>query len=187
MHRAVGRTAPLVHLDLFISLAGRGPSGKYRLLVGSPAAADALLDRPPVDHAVSPLFDDIAEQLRDEGFDVIRNPLPLTHGDGRRLVDGVARDVRLWYFATSNNCLVQIDAAEGDHVWLPTYGHGPWRELAATDDANRRIWAGLGFVTHQVADFHAFAQRLGALHCVTKFIERSSAHVAEPRRVDGNG
>jgi hypothetical protein len=125
--------------------------------------------------------------LRDEGFDVIRNPLPLTHGDGRRLVDGVARDVRLWYFATSNNCLVQIDAAEGDHVWLPTYGHGPWRELAATDDANRRIWAGLGFVTHQVADFHAFAQRLGALHCVTKFIERSSAHVAEPRRVDGNG
>lgn len=172
IHRAVGRTTPLVHLDLFISLAGRGADGRYRVLVGDPNAADAVLNRATTDHNLSEHFDDIAQQLHDEGFEVIRNPLPLTYGDGRRVVESVPRDVRLWYFATSNNCLVQIDEAEGNHVWLPTYGHPPWGELAATDEANRAVWAGLGFETHLGADMHVFAQRLGALHCVTKFLER---------------
>ena len=172
VHRAVGRTAPMVHIDLFISLAGRGRSGRYRLLVGSPELADAVLGRPPVEHDLSRHFDDIAQQLFDEGFDVIRNPLPLTYGDGRRAVDGVVRDVRLWYFATANNCLVQIDEAEGDHVWMPTYGYGGWPELAATDEANRFIWDRLGFEVHEVPGFHVFAQRLGALHCITKYLER---------------
>lgn len=172
IHRAVGRTTPLVHLDLFISLAGRSADGRYRVLVGDPNAADAALNRATTDHNLADHFDDIAQQLRDEGFEVIRNPLPLTHGDGRRVVEGVSRDVRLWYFATSNNCLVQIDEAEGNQVWLPTYGHAPWAELAATDEANRAIWAGLGFETHLVGDMHVFAQRLGALHCITKFLER---------------
>lgn len=162
VHRAVGRAAPLVHLDLFITLAGN-----KRLLVGSPELADDVLGRPPVDHSLSALFDDIAQQLLDEGFDVVRNPLPLTYGDGRRLVDGRPENVRLWYFATANNCLV------GDgHVWLPTYGYGAWPELAATDDANRRIWEGLGFQTHTVSGWHPFAQRLGALHCITKVLSR---------------
>jgi hypothetical protein len=161
VHQAVGRAAPLAHLDLFITLAG----GR-RLLVGSPGLADDVLGRPPVDHALSPLFDDIAQQLLDEGFEVIRNPLPLTYGDGRRLVEGRPERVRLWYFATANNCLV------GDgHVWLPAYGYGAWPELAATDEANRRIWEGLGFATHQVSGLHPFAQRLGALRCITKVLE----------------
>lgn len=172
VHRAVGRCLPLIHLDLFVSLAGRGPSGAYRLLVGSPALADSLLGREPVDHALQQHFDDVARSLADEGFDVVRNPLPLTYGDGRRAVDGVTRNVRLWYFAGANNCLVQIDPAAGDHVWLPTYGHGPWADLAVVDQANRRIWEGLGFVVHEVGDFHPFAQRLGALHCITKFLAR---------------
>lgn len=172
VHRAVGRCLPLIHLDLFVSLAGRGPSGAYRLLVGSPALADSLLGRPPVDHGLQEHFDDVARSLADEGFEVVRNPLPLTYGDGRRAVDGVTRNVRLWYFAGANNCLVQIDTAAGDHVWLPTYGHGPWAELAVVDGANRRIWEGLGFEVHEVRDFHPFAQRLGALHCITKFLAR---------------
>lgn len=167
VHRAVGRATPLAHLDLFVSLAGRGPSGRYRLLVGSPELADNVLGRPPVDHSLSPLFDDIAQQLLDEGFEVTRNPLPLTYGDGRRLVEGRSERVCLWYFATANNCLVG-----GDHVWLPAYGYGAWPELAATDEANRRIWEGLGFTTHQVSGLHPFAQRLGALHCITKFLEQ---------------
>jgi hypothetical protein len=172
INRGVGKTQPLVHLDLYVSLAGRGESGRYRLLVGSPALADKILQRPPIEHSVAELFDDVASCLVEEGFEVIRNPLPITYADGRRKVDGVVRDVRLWYFATANNCLVQIDATEGDHVWLPTYGHGAWRELAATDEANLRIWEDLGFTVHQLTSYHAFAQRLGAVHCITKYLER---------------
>jgi hypothetical protein len=163
---------PLGHLDMFITLAGRNASGRYRLVVGSPALADEVLGRPCLPHALSELFDDVAAQLVEHGFDVVRNPLPLTYADGRRSVEGQVREVRIWYFATANNCLVQIDAAAGDQVWLPTYGHGAWKELAATDEANRRIWEGLGFRVHQLTSFHAFAQRAGALHCIAKELER---------------
>lgn len=163
---------PLGHLDMYLTLAGRGPSGRYRVLVGSPALADDILGRAPVEEVVSGHYDAVAAQLVGEGFEVIRNPLPLTRGDGRRRVDGQLRDVRLWYFATANNCLVQVDPVAGDHVWLPTYGHGAWRELAATDAANRRIWEELGFTVHELGSFHAFAQRHGALHCIAKELDR---------------
>ena len=92
--------------------------------------------------------------------------MPITY------VDDAANRERMWYFATSNNCLVQIDDEIGNQVWLPTYGHDPWAELAATDDANRRIWEELGFDVHQLADFNPFAQGLGAVHCIKKYLER---------------
>ncbi len=170
--QAVGSALPLDHLDMFISLAGRDAVGRYRLLVGSPALAAELLGQPLPDHAMQDVFDDVAANLAAEGFEVIRNPLPLTYGDGRRTLDGVVRDVRLWYHASANNCLVQIDEAAGDHVWLPTYGHRGWRELAVTDAANRRIWEKLGFTVHELTNFHAFAQRLGAVHCIAKDLAR---------------
>ena len=163
---------PLIHLDMFLTLAGRGPDGRYRVLVGSTVLADELLDRTVVDEVLGQQLDDIAAQLAADGFEVIRNPLPLTYGDGRREIDGQQRDVRLWYLATSNNCLVQIDDAAGHQVWLPTYGHGAWQELAVTDAANQRIWQQLGFVVHQLASFHTFTQRFGALHCIAKELER---------------
>lgn len=163
---------PLGHLDMYIALAGRGPSGRYRLLVGSPALADRILARPPSPHALDGHFDDVAAQLVDRGFDVVRNPMPLTYADGRRVVDGELRDVRLWYFATANNCLVEIDAVGRGQVWLPTYGHGGWKELAITDAANRRTWEELGFAVHELTSFHPFVQRFGALHCIVKELER---------------
>ncbi len=163
---------PLVHLDMFMTLAGRGADGRYRLLVGSPALADELLGRDVVDPELSAACDDVAAQLLAEGFEVERNPLPLTFGDGRRRLDGEVRDVRLWYLATANNCLVQIDEVAGDHVWLPTYGHGAWRELTATDAVNRRIWEQLGFTVHELTSFHTFTQRFGALHCIAKELDR---------------
>jgi hypothetical protein len=161
-----GHNQPIFHIDMFVSVAGRGPSGRYRLLVGSPALADDLLGRPQLSHALSEIFDDVARQLEAQGFEIVRNPLPLTYVD-----DPVAKE-RSWYFATSNNCLVQIDDAEGNHVWLPTYGHGPWGELVATDEANRRIWEEHGFTVHQLADFNVFAQNLGSVHCIKKYLAR---------------
>ncbi|HUG86045.1 MAG TPA: hypothetical protein VMM13_15890 [Euzebya sp.] len=175
VHAGASPSQPLGHIDMFVSLAGRGDSGRYRLLVGSPDMADEILGRPPLPDALGPLFDDVADRLAAEGFEVIRNPLPLTYGDGRRAIDGVPHDVRIWYFASANNCLVQIDPMEGNHVWLPTYGHRGWQELAATDQANRQIWEGLGFTVHPLGSFHAFAQRHGALRCIVKTLQRAPA------------
>jgi hypothetical protein len=167
LYAGTGYNQPIFHIDMFVSLTGRGATGRYRLLVGSPAEADHVLGRPSVSHALSEIFDDVARQLEAQGFEVLRNPLPLTYVD-----DPEARQ-RFWYFATSNNCLVQIDDAEGNHVWLPTYGHGAWSELAATDDANRRLWEELGFTVHQLADFNVFAQNLGSVHCIKKYLARA--------------
>ncbi|WP_414580773.1 hypothetical protein [Scytonema sp. PCC 10023] len=128
--------------------------------------ADRILGRPPVEHAIAEIFDDIAQNLQNLGFEVIRNPLPITY------VDDAASKTRFWYFATANNSLVQIDTYNGNHVWLPTYGHGDWADLASIDAENKRIWEELGFVVHQLADFHPFAQNLGSVHCIKKYLER---------------
>ena len=119
-----GVRQPIFHIDMFISLAGRAPDGRYRLLVGSPGEADRILGRPASTYAMHEVFDDVAARLSAERFEVIRNPLPLTYVD-----DPEAR-VREWYFATSNNCLVEIHG-DSRRVWLPTYGHGRgknWRQ-----------------------------------------------------------
>ena len=166
LYLGTGTAQPIFHIDMFITLAGRGASGRYRLLVGSPSDADRILGRPPQPQGMPELFDDVARTLERQGFEVLRNPLPVTSVD-----DPDARQ-RTWYFATSNNALVQIDAEAGDAVWLPTYGHGPWSELDATDAENKRIWEELGFAVQQLADFHPFAQNLGAVHCIKKYLER---------------
>jgi hypothetical protein len=165
IYLGTGNVQPIFHIDMFIALAGRSKSGKYRLVVGSPAQADKLLNRRPIPHAMAAIFDDVARQLRRQGFEVMRNPLPLTY------VDDASQKVRTWYFATANNCLVQIDA-ESQTVWLPTYGHGPWAELAVTDEANERVWERLGFEVHRLGDFNPFTQNLGSVHCIKKYLER---------------
>jgi len=164
---------PLIHLDMFLTPAGRGPSGQYRLLVGSTALADRILGRDPVDPVLDEHLDRIADEARAADFEVRRNPLPLTYGDGRRGIEGDIRDVRLWYLATANNCLVQIDREQGNHVWLPTYGHAAWRELATTDAVNRQMWQDLGFTVHELANAHTLTHRFGALHCMAKDLGRS--------------
>jgi hypothetical protein len=57
-------------------------------------------------------------------------------------------------------------------VWLPTYGHGPWADLRAVDDQNKQIWRRLRFTVKELADFHPFAQNLGAVHCIKKYLDR---------------
>ncbi len=162
-----GSLQPVFHIDMFLSLAGRDPSsGRYRVLVGSPQAAAEILGQPVPDHALAPAFDEIADRLERLGFEVTRTPLP------RVYVDYPEDRLRQWYFATSNNCLVEI-TDDSERVWLPTYGHGPWEALATTDEANRAIWEGLGFEVVQAGDFHPFAQNMGALHCIKKYLSRA--------------
>ena len=164
---APGTRQPLFHIDMFISLAGRAADGRYRLLVGDPRHAAEILGTPLQQHAMAEIFDDIARQLRDRGFDVERNPMPLVYADDER------RRLRRWYFATSNNALVHRPEEGRPTVLLPTYGHGAFEELAATDARNRELWDDLGFDVVQLADFHAFAVNLGAVHCIKKYLARA--------------
>ena len=163
---AQGTTQPLFHIDMFITLAGRSDDGKQIVVVGDPQAAADLLNTPLSRYAMQPIFNNIATKLTAAGFEVVRNPLPLVYQDEP------ARKIRRWYFATANNALVQT-AEKDRRVWLPTYGHGDWRELAATDRANADIWRHLGYSVHSLGDFHPFARNLGAVHCISKYLGRT--------------
>lgn len=160
-----GTTQPLFHIDMFITPAGRNDDGKQVLLVGDPKAAAEILQMPLSKYAMQHIFNDIADKLTAAGFEVIRNPLPLVYQDDP------SSKIRHWYFATANNALVQT-TENGRHVWLPTYGHGSWPELAKTDDVNSKIWRNMGYTVHSLGDFHPFAFNLGAVHCITKYLGR---------------
>lgn len=163
---ASGTTQPLFHIDMFITLAGRTDDGKPLLAVGDPRLAAKVLGAQVSAHAMAEIFDDIADQLQTIGFEVFRTPLPLTYDDD------TAKKERTWYFATSNNALVQFTSTSKD-VWLPTYGHRKWPELKKTDLENKTIWESKGFKVHQLGDFHPFASNLGAAHCVKKYLSRT--------------
>ncbi|MBW3537713.1 MAG: hypothetical protein KY395_08135 [Actinobacteria bacterium] len=163
-----GTAQPLFHIDMFITLLGRAHGGRYRVLVGDPKVAAEILDHPLQPHAMAYVFDNIAATLARLDFEVIRNPLPLVYVDDER------RRERLWYFATSNNALVQATGDATAAVYMPTYGHGSWSSLTATDERNQQLWESLGFATHLLGDFHPFAENLGALHCIKKYLARGT-------------
>lgn len=162
-----GTVQPLFHIDMFITLAGRDATGKYQLVVGDPSLAAKALGVPLWPHAMQAVFDNVAKSLQNLGFAVIRNPLPLVY------VDDPGTKERLWYFATANNALVQIIDAGDKKIWLPAYGFGNWTSLTETDNANVKIWESLGFKATLLSDFHPFAENLGAVHCIKKYLGRA--------------
>lgn len=161
-----GTVQPLFHIDMFITLAGRNKDGKYQLLVGDSRMASEILGQKMIDATAPDVLDDIADFLRKQGFEVIRNPLPATY------VDDEEEKTRKWYYATANNALVEIKSDSDKTVWLPTYGYGDWESLKKTDEANRKIWEQLGFKVIMLEDFHPFAENSGALHCIKKYLKR---------------
>jgi hypothetical protein len=164
---APGTRQPIFHIDMFVSLAGRGDDDRYRVLVGDPREAARLTNEPLQPQAMAPVFDDIARDLTRRGYAVTRTPLPLVYSD-----DEQAR-LRSWYFATSNNVLVHAPGGARPTVYVPTYAHGPFAgTLAATDRRNAEIWESLGYDVAALGDFHPFAINLGAAHCIKKYLAR---------------
>ncbi|WP_299701554.1 hypothetical protein [uncultured Pontibacter sp.] len=161
-----GTVQPLFHIDMFITLAGRGKSGKYQILVGDTRLAAEVLGEELTNYGIPDVFDDVAAMLVRQGFEVIRNPLPLTY------LDNPEERRRKWYYATSNNAVVEVKSKTEKTVWLPTYGHGNWEYLRKTDEANKQLWEKLGFKVIQLEDFHPFAEKSGALHCIKKYLRR---------------
>ncbi len=165
LYFGTGVHQPLFHIDMFITLAGRDDSGLPVALVGDPRMAAEILGEQTTPEMLIPYYDDVASRLGNEGFRVVRNPLPLTYAD-------FSNDKRrIWYFATANNALVEV-AGGRKRVWLPTYGYGSQQHLRATDSRNKRIWEDLGFEVDLLGDFNPFASNLGAVHCICKFLQR---------------
>lgn len=160
-----GTVQPLFHIDMFISLVGRNDSnGKYQLMVADPKMAAEILEEEIIEGSMIDVFNDIADGLEEQGFEIIRNPMPLVYDDDD------SEKTRYWYFATGNNVLLQDKPKT---VWIPTYGHGNWKKLEKTDSKNVEIWESLGFTVNQLPNFHPFAANLGAAHCITKYLGRN--------------
>jgi hypothetical protein len=196
----VGGCQPIFHLDMFLTLAGRDRgTRKYRILVGDPRLAANIMGTPLDPAALADVFDDIAASLRGMGFEVTRNPMPyLSHLD-------VAKKERNWFYATSNNALVEVFDHLEKHprgrVWLPVYEQmssnvdvAP-EKLHAVDEANRELWERLGFEVETIPNCLAFVEASGSIHCLIKELDRVPAHsqsnrigwrqhVADPRFAD---
>jgi len=154
---------PFPHIDLYITLAGRNTQGQYQLLVGETVAAN------PKDYylanSLNQCIEPIVAELTKKGFDIIRNPIPLTRD---KVFEGDT------YYCYYNNCLVEIDNGT-KRVWMPTFGHNEWSEqLKKYDAENKEIWSRLGFDVIELMNFHPFVNHGGGIHCVTKYIKRVS-------------
>ncbi len=199
-----GTFQPILHIDMFVTLIGRDGSGAFQVLVGSPALADELLGISSP-FALAEVYDAIAADFASMGFAVRRNPLVhhptvtravefsalLQQAEQpgsdehleravRQLAEAGATDsstiqVRSWHHITWNNCLVENSSSYGRHVYLPTYGHGDRAHLSVIDRHMTELWQELGFEVHLLADFNPFAERQGVVHCIKKYLSRSSA------------
>lgn len=177
--KEAGSWQPLFHIDMFITLAGRGDDGRYRLVVADPFLARDMLaaeapSHPWPDHGniTASLLGKVASELKGE-FQVIHNPVPLVFTD-----DAETR-TRHWYFAAYNNALVELgvhlaDGRIGNKIYLPSYAHAEHKFLHSIDRRNREIWEELGFEVVLLGDYNLFASSLGAVHCITKDLLRAA-------------
>ncbi len=195
-----GTFQPIFHIDMFITLLGAAPDGRFEVMVGDPSLADEILGvRSP--WALAHVYDAIAADLAAEDFTVHRNPLVhwptvtqrLTlaqladiagQPDNEALRPAVAElrragatddtevAVRTWHHITWNNCLVENSPRTGRRIYMPTFGYGDQASLAAIDDRMEQIFGERGFEVHRLADFNAFAARQGVVHCIKKYLRR---------------
>ena len=195
-YRGIGRQQPVFHIDMFVTLVGRPTfTAPFTIMVGSPRLAAEIAGLPLAPYSLQGVFDDVAENLSTQGFDVIRNPLPVVFALGdsytlkqlrsQRLSDDLIADFialgandnsvvfpRDWYHASTNNCLVEESSTKGNHVYMPTFGNHDYPELTKVDDYMKDLWTKQGFTMHQLGDFHSFARRLGVVHCIKKYLAR---------------
>lgn len=164
-----GTIQPIFHIDMFITLAGRSENGKYRVLVGDPKLAAEILELDILKYGMPELFEDVAQGLINNGFEVIKIPLPVVY------IDEPEKKERRWYFTSYNNCIVEIIDGTNKTIWLPSYGYGNWQILKKTDDYAKKVFEDLGFKVIPLTDYHPLAENSGSLHCIKKYIERESS------------
>lgn len=148
------------HIDLILSVTGVKREGRPVLVLAEPVGShpdgkfgDRLRRR----------FDSMATRLRQAGFEVLRNPMPIATLPGGRSAAAMPR--------CYNNVLLQN--APTPMVWLPQFGD---REptCAEADAANTELWKKLGFHVVGLPGWSTFASDDGAMRCMTKVIGRGA-------------
>ena len=127
---------PLVHIDLFITLAGYNKHKVYTLVIGEPVLSESLpssINSQKIEFLnvwikqMSIAINDCIKQLKQDfpiPLKVVRNPLVLTYTD---YVITAKPLVRNWFWASYNNCLVEVYKNNetnkfSKRVWLPSFG-----------------------------------------------------------------
>lgn len=154
---------PHIHLDMFMAYPGANRSGQQQVLLGDPKLAHEIGGEPILSpsQALCEVFREIEADLEALGFLVHRIPLPLMEGPHGK------------YFASPTNVLMARSDALNT-IWLPCYGKDH-DALARTDQAAINKWREVLNDTstiHQVSGMKVFAERQGALRCITNVIHR---------------
>ena len=146
----VGGGQPIFHIDMFITLVGRNPAGKFEILVGSPQlGVDEAGHAAPANIAMQAAFDDIASQLdAREDFEIDRLPLPLVSreskeslplGDRERWVaslDPGSRDRKIYEVVVQE--LKMLGAQAGDAVTLRDFYFATYNNCLVQSVPNAR-------------------------------------------------
>ncbi|NKI59913.1 hypothetical protein HCG46_16710 [Labrenzia sp. PO1] len=150
------------HVDRYVSPTGLRHNGKHLLLLADPVAvAPEAISKAKREKR---LLDASEHWLRDQGFEIIRNPVPCG-------VD-VKNAVRPRLY---NNVLLENAVREGNGkpiMWLPCFGEDS--RFMEFDAENARIWKDLGFDPKQVFGWESLAHANGALRCASKVIRRQA-------------
>ncbi|TYC65778.1 hypothetical protein FMN63_25775 [Stappia sp. BW2] len=148
------------HVDRYVSPTGLRLNGKNLLLLADPVAvAPEAASKAKREKR---LLDASEHWLRDQGFEIIRNPVPF----GTDVKNAVRP--RLY-----NNILLENAIREGNDkpmMWLPCFGDD--ERFTEYDLENSRIWKDLGFEPRHVNGWESLAHANGALRCASKVISR---------------
>ena len=161
----------LAHLDLYLSFTGctRNPPDRQIVFLAECkflGSSNQSILRSEVE-SLNEYLNQVAFNLEEMGFDVVRNPAPLLHNPENNAS----------YLCAINNCLVEVTQLSRT-VWLPSltceqesYAH--YQQLQDVEKENDALWAELGFEVRIVeGNFHDLFDEIGALHCITNELMR---------------
>ena len=158
---APGNEPKLGHLDLYLTLTGIEAGGKPVLMVGYPETNWEKLEMEV--RSTRCFINRIILSLENEGFMVLRNPVPFVPGFS-------SPEQQNFWIGYYNNCLVEV-TEKSRRVWIPQYGKEEFpghHYLKSTDDRNRTVWESLGFQVNFIyGGQRAYAKFKGSIHCLT--------------------
>lgn len=155
------------HVDRYVSPTGLRQNGKHLLLLADPVAVAP--DSESKAKREKRLLDASERWMRDQGFEIIRNPVPFA--------TDVKNEVRPRLY---NNVLLENAVRQGNSkplMWLPCFGEDA--RFSDFDAANARIWKDLGFDPRLVTGWESLAHANGALRCASKVIRRQPYNKTE--------
>lgn len=114
-------------------------------------------------HTLADSLDEIASQLSQGGYEVIRIPALIPNQSPESATG--ENPTPAFPFMSYNNVLTET-VADRSIVYLPQYG------IAELDSAATQCWEGIGFTVRPIEGFQTSAMHGGALRCCTKVLLR---------------